>query len=465
MKSLRAGILAFTCIAVLSNEAFATLKMSDQLTLGGKPATEENIENERASTLAEVYDTALRKNIPYLQSNIAYQQVLTRIDQAKALLRPQVSADAYAGYNVTRGGGTTSNYMSSSAGLSASWVLYNRELKLGVSIAELEVQMGERQLILAQQDLMSSIATFYFQLILEEDKVRLAKENLDNLNELLNFTEARHRQGVFSKDQVSMVRADVISANLKLEEASLRRDEAIGVFEVQFGISFKPFLSVRNTEIPAIPGNMHEWMSEASRSSMKVQINKLALEISNKDISRAKALYSPTVTLQANVSRNNGHQYNSGIIGQERSTGAFVGVFLSIPLYDGGLRKSVTKEKVLQKESVILEGEFQTRQAELDAQKAIVEYNSANGGVRQYREQVELSKQIVKSKDEAVKAGNSEFFQLISEMNTLTERKNKLLEANVRALQAYIELKKAVGSLNVDDLAVVSKSLNTSKKN
>ncbi len=125
----------------------------------------------------------------------------------------------------------------------------------------------------------------------------------------------------------------------------------------------------------------------------------------------------------------------------------------------------MTKEKVLQKESVILEGEFQSRQAALDAQKAIVEYNSANGGVRQYREQVELSKQIVKSKDEAVKAGNSEFFQLISEMNTLTERKNKLSEANVRALKAYIELKKAVGTLNVEDLAVVSKSLSTRNKN
>ena len=301
-SKINLGVLA--AIACLSVEAHAQqLKMTTSL--GSTKEIVQRLEEIQATnTLLEVYDNALQKNLPYLINDRQYQQVLTRIQQAKSRKRVQVSANAGAGIEKSYGQETSISRFAS-AGLNASLSLYNKELNLNVDIAELDVQMAERQLVLAQQQLMVLVAQSYLDLILKEDQVKVAGEKLSALNKLAEFTQARVSQARLSKDQLSYVQADQKRAQLRLLEASQQRDEASTKFENEFGVSFKATLSARNASIPRIDQQLKlDWLQEAEQNSLKVQIQKVALEIANKDIARARSLSSPTVSLNAGMSTN-----------------------------------------------------------------------------------------------------------------------------------------------------------------
>ena len=443
--------------ACLSTQAYAQqLKLTQRL-----GSTNEVVQRQEdvqtTNTLIEVYENALQKNLPYLVNDREYQQVLTRIDQAKSHKRLQVSADAGVGIEkYFDQGSSTSRF--ATAGINASLNLYSKELNLNVNIAELDSQMAERQLVLAQQQLMALVAQSYFDLILKEDQLKLAEEKLAALNMLVEFTKVRVDQGRITKDQLSYVQTDQMRADLRLQEAILQRDVASSKFEKEFGISFNATLSARNASIPRIDQqSKSSWLQQAEQNSLKVQIQTVALEIANKDIARARSLSSATVSLNAGVSTSSSRY--EGINQGRFSEGSYVGVFINIPLYDGGLRSAVTKENILRKDSAELESESVRRQARFDADTAINGYTLAVSGIRSQRDIISLTQEVVRSTQAAFDTGNADYTKLLIEINKLYDYKYELAQLNVKALASFINLKLATSSLNNNDLLDVSKSL------
>ena len=447
-------LLATAC---LSTQAHAQhLKLTKQL--GSTKEIVQQLENvQTTNTLLEVYENALQKNLPYLINDREYQQVLTRIDQAKSHKRLQISADAGVGVEKTYGNGSSTSPFAT-AGINASLNLYSKELNLNVNIAELDSQMAERQLVLAQQQLMVLVAQSYFDLILKEDQLKLAEEKFATQNKLSEFTKARVNQGLITKDQFSYVQADLKRAQLRLLEVSQQHEMASLKFEKEFGVSFKVKLSAINASIPRIDQQSSEkWLHDAEQNSLKVQIQSVALEIANKDIARARALSSPTVSLNAGASTS---QSNYNGINQNRfSEGSYVGVFINIPLYDGGLRSAVTKENILRKDSAELESESVRRQARFDASTAISGYTLAVNGIQSQRDIISLTEEVVQSTQAAFDTGNTDYTKLLIEINKLYDYKYELAQLNVKALASFIDLKLATSSLNNNDLLDVSKSL------
>ncbi len=463
MKLVKIGILAITCISCLSNQAFAQLKLSQTLSFSASYSKDgKNPVVDHASTLMEVYETALQKNIPYLMDDRNYQQVLTRIAQAKSKLKPQITADAESVHGRSYGSYGQS-YMNTSAGINGTWVIYDKELNLGVDIATLDAQMAERQLVLAQQELMVLVAQAYLDLILKEDLVKLTTEKVADLKSLEEFTNSRVNQGALTADQLSYVRADLRRTEIKLYEATMGRDDSQKKFENEFGIYFKPFLSARDIGIPQLNTQSRSgYIDEAERTSLKIQIQQIAVEIANKDISRAKAISSPTVTLQANVGAGIQSNRNSALY-NDSGRGSFVGIFLKIPLYDGGLRSAVTKENVYKQESAELSNEQARRQTRFDVDEAINQYSLAVSTITNQREIINLTNDVIKKAKESYSSGNIDYTKLLLETGKLYDFKYELAQANVKALTSFIQLKQAVGSINGDDLAAISSSLRKGK--
>lgn len=462
-KQSKINLGVLVAIACLSIESHAQqLKMTTSL--GSTKEIVQRLEEIQATnTLLEVYDNALQKNLPYLINDRQYQQVLTRIEQAKSRKRVQVSANAGAGIEKSYGQESVMSRFTS-AGLNASLSLYSKELNLNVDISELDAQMAERQLVLAQQQLMVLVAQSYLDLILKEDQVKVAGEKLSALNKLAEFTQARVSQAQLTKDQLSYVQADQKRAQLRLLEATQQRDEVSTKFENEFGVSFKATLSARNALIPRIDQqSKSDWLQEAQQNSLKVQIQKFALEIASKDIMRARSLSSPTVSMNAGVSTSRpGYQ---GINQSQFSKGGYIGIFINIPLYDGGLRSAVTKEHVLRKDSAELESETVRRQARFDADSAINAYTLAVNGINNQREIISLTEDVVRSTQAAFDTGNTDYTKLLIELNKLYDYKYELAKINVKALTSFINLKLATSSLNNDDLVAISKSLTTRRLN
>ncbi len=454
LSKMNIGIIAaVTCLSV---QAFSEkLRMSTSLKSVDQIIRQDSV--DETASLTNVFESALQKNLAYALNDREYQKVLTRIEQAKSSQRPQVSAYAGVGYENSFGQYSNGN-VNGSVGLEASMVLYSKELNLNVNLAELDVQMAERQLALAQQELMVLVAQAYLDLILKDDFVKLTSEKVDTLNQLADYTKSRVEQGRLTKDQLSYVVADQKRAELRLAEAKQQREYALLKFQNEFGISFKTNLSARNALIPRIDNQPTAvWLNEAEKNSLKVQIQKAALEIADKDVMKARALSGPVVTLEAGVSKSRTSN-NDGF--QDRfSSGSYVGVFVNVPLYDGGLRKASQQESYLRKDMAQLEKESTRRQARFDAESAINDYSIAVSGIKSQREIISLTEDVVRSTKAAFETGNTDFTQLLIETAKLYDSKYELAQINVKALNSFINLKFSAGSLQIKDLNEISQSL------
>ena len=456
---------AFTTLALLSSVASGQqLKVNSALRSSSqKHIKEDRQENNRnqnlqAPTLIEVYESALQKNLPYLINDRNYQSVLTRVDQAKSYKHLQVSADGSVSESAVFGQNAM-NYFSANAGLTASLNLYSKELNLNVNIVELDAQMAERQLAQAQQDLMALVAKSYIELILKEDSVRLNQDKVTDLQKLFEFTNSRVQQGVISKDQSAYVEADLKRAELRLLEASQQRDNLRSKFEQEFSIPFKAFVSVGDVAIPRIDNKSRaEWINDAEQKSLKVQIQQIALEIADKDITKARAMLSPTVTLEGRVATDSSNQ-NMNSYSNNYNSGSYVGIFVRIPLYDGGLRSAVTKENVYKKEATEFQTEESRRQARFDTDSAINNYSLSVGGISSQRRIIALTQEVVQSTRNAFNSGNVDYTKLLLETGKLYDYKYELAQFNVKALESYIDLKMATTGLTTEDLNLINKNL------
>lgn len=462
--------IALTTLSVcLSMTAWAQqLKMIQMLSMkDGQALSDQGLQNAQAGTLAEVYDMAVAKNLPYLISDKNYQAIFTRIEQAKSKLRPQAYAEARAGY--TTMGQTASNYFSASASLNASWALYNRELKLGVSVSEMEVQVAERQLVLARQELMGLVAKSYLDLVQKEDLVRLSNERVQNLRRVLGSAQSLVNIGIQNRDILGPAQLDLQHAQLKVLEATKARDSAQGRFENDFGVSFKGFLSARGAVIPSInQKSSTEWMMAADESSVKIQIQQLTAEIAKVQIKKQDAIGKSHIDLQARlgVDRNPSLPYAGDITAQNRfQRGSSIFIVWTKPLWDGGYRSASTDEAIYRQQTAELQTDLFRKQVRDDVLMALDNYSLAVDTIKVQKQIVGTSQGIIKSIENGSIAGQVNYDRLLQEVNRLYDNKFDLSQTNIKALEAYIQLKLASGTLDADDLALISMSLKPNSPN
>ncbi|MBC7420653.1 MAG: TolC family protein, partial [Bdellovibrio sp.] len=425
--------IAFTTLSVcLSTAAWAQqLKLSHNVTIRGENVTEEKIENNRASTLLEVYDTALEKNIPYLLNDRNYRAVFTRIEQAKSKYRPQVELNARAGY--TSMGQTARNYLSSSAGINASLILYSKGLKLGVSQAEIESQVAEKQLMQARQELMGLVAHHYLDLILKEDQVRLANEKNSNLRKVFNSTQTSVNVGVQSKDALAPIEADLQRSQIKVLEATQLRNAAQNKFETDFEISFKTYLSASNANIPKIGEKTDsQWLDEAEQNSLKIHVQRLTADAARMGYQKEKASNGGVWKLEGRVGVDRNPIIGESNIYQNRlESGRSIFITWTKPLFDGGYRSAVKDELAYRQESAELQTTQATNQAREDVRLALDNYRLAMNTIRVQRNIIHTSQQIIDSIKLGSTAGNSNYDRLLQETSKLYENKYELSQANV----------------------------------
>ncbi len=462
--------IALTTLSIcLSTTAWAQqLRLSQGLTMnGGRVATEENIVAARASTLVEVYDMAIDKNLQYLINDQNYRAVFTRIEQAKSKLRPTAYAEARAGYSTM--GQTAHSYLSASASLNANWAIYNKELNLGVSISEMEVQLAERQLGLARQELMGLVAKSYLNLVAKEDLVKLSQERVHNLRKVLGSAKNLVSIGVQTNDILGPAQLDLQQAQIKLMEATQSRDSAQTRFESDFGVSFKAYLSARGAVIPSISQkSVSDWLNEAEQNSVRIQIQQLTAEIAKVQIKKQDAIGKSRIDLQARlgVDRNPSLPFAGDLSGQNRlQRGNSIFIVWTKPIWDGRFRSAATDEAVHRQVSAELQTDYARKQVRDDIMAALDNYRLAVNTIGVQRQVVGTSQGIIKSIENGAIAGEVNYDRLLQEVNRLYDNKFDLSQTNIKALEAYIQLKLAAGTLDANDLSLISLSLKPTAPN
>lgn len=391
----------------------------------------------KSEELNRVIDTALAQNLDLEAALHRVEQARAQVKVAGAALYPSVNAS----------GGTSRTYqnpINTESARSAGALSYevdlwgkNRSQKAAASYRADASQYDREALELV---VASDTTVFYTQALSLTERIRIAENNLRNAEEILRIIEARFREGSVSGLEVSQQRVAV--NNFRATLSSLTEQRATTLNGLAILLAQAPqnlespkadFSSLRMPEVNLTPP------ASLLTARPDIESAEAGLRAANLDIGVARAAFFPSLTLGTDASLAAG-------FGGPAAAATSLAANLLAPIFTGG-RLTGNLENVT------------ARQKELAAQyqktvlTAFQEVEDALAALKSNNEQAVLSLESVRESQNAYDitkarfdAGAIDYLTLLETQRTLYQARDDQVSVNQGQLEAFVQLRKALGS-------------------
>jgi outer membrane protein len=420
--------------------------------------------------LGEAVSRALCRH-PLTQRSWSEIQVrAARLGQSRAAQLPTVSAMLNGAVNHTAASSTypsaynTGNAYagrSRTAELMLEWVLFD----FGARSAEV---MKARELLASADqsfnaaviDVMYSTARDYFGALTARASVEAARETLANATQSLRASRARLHSGVASIADELQARTAEGKAALSLTDAEAVYEEALGTLAVDMGLRpDEPIaLAATSSQVPEAegakqPDAIRELIDEALQGNPRVLAARAAFDATRASIDAVKAQALPSVTLQAGLSASRRPAGGMGDTGSvvSASHGNYVGLRVSIPLFEGFA--SVYRIREAQAQSEVERAAVQETEDKvaLDVWKSHQRVRAGERAARQAQALLGNAELAVEAARARYRTGVSSMVELLHVQDALTDARRQQIAAVFEWRIARLALAASVGRLDLND--------------
>ena len=311
-----------------------------------------------AVDLVGVHDLAV-KNDPQLQA-AAYRREATGENERQAWsnLLPTISGSASLtkGDNETAINGTTiseSDIDSEAYGLNLRQSLYAQSNYEQLDVARGQVSQAGAIYNIAYQDFLVRVAGSYFSVLTAQDGVIFAEAEEKALQRQFEQAEQRFEVGLTAVTDVHESRAQYDNARAR---AIVSRNNLADSKEVIFELTGQYFndldpLQVVLPLVKPLPENTQEWVDMAMLNNPSVIAAHNGVEIADASMRLQRSGHLPTLDLTGSINRFTNNEF---IIRDDFQNPLFttdltnddnrIGIQLSVPIYQGGVVSSRTRQ-------------------------------------------------------------------------------------------------------------------------
>jgi outer membrane protein len=415
--------------------------------------------------LTQVYQDALAHDATFAAARATYQAGLERLPQGRAGLLPSVSLSGasnwnnldlrYLDPNITR------KYNGNSWQVQLSQPLFRWQNWVQYQQGEIQVAQAEAIYRQARQDVALKVAQAYFDVMVAQDALASARALKQANAEQLAQARKSFEVGTVTITDVheAQSRHDLASAQEIAAESDLSvKRHALTV------LTGKPVEPLRGLApaarlIRPEPADLQAWVGAAEGANLGVQAAQLGYEVAVRDIERNRAAHLPTVDLVASYGNtvSSSAQY-SGMATPARTNmdSAVIGVQLNLPLFQGGLVSSRTREAEAQKDKARADLESARRNAAQSARQAYLGVSSGLAQVQAYEAAKVSSRSALDANKLGYEVGVRINIDVLNAQSQLYDTEQKLSKARYETLLAQLRLKAAAGTLGDEDVQAVN---------
>ncbi len=406
--------------------------------------------------LITLYREALASDATFAAARAQFDADQTLLPQARARLLPSAAANASQTFSdsSTRGGSDTT-----SLGLSVSQPLYRPADRQTVAQQELRLEISKLTLENARQSLALRVAEAYFAVLAAQDNLTFLDAQKKAITEQLAAARRNFEVGAATitdtheaQARFDLVVAQELAAQGELEVRRNALQQLVG----------RPVAQLRSlareATLPAVEsGGMNDWVQRAEQSSLDVRSRVLALDVSRREIDKARAGHHPTVDLVASASQVNG----PAAVGSGSSTvrSSSVGVQVSVPIFSGYATQNRILETVALEERARHDLDAAQRSAAQAARQAFTGVNTGLAQVRAFEAAEVSSRSALEANRLGYQVGVRINIDVLNAQQQLFQTQRDLARARYDTLLAGLRLQQATGDLNEDDLNRVNQLL------
>jgi len=416
-----------------------------------------------ATTLIELFDISLQSDPEYqaaIASNRAAQELTP---QARSFLLPNLSAGGAVRHNyadVKRSSSATgsTDWGDQQADISLTQPVYNHDLWVQLEQADLRTKRANAEFAFARQELMLRISERYFDVLRARDQLAFAKSALEAFGQQLKQAQQRFEVGLIAITDVEeaqsgfdLATADVIAAENDLDNAREALREVTGRYTTD--------LAALGEAMPLVspdPADINQWTETALRQNLQIAAARHAAANAKEEISRVESGHYPTLDLVGRAQYFNSDGGIGGIATNNQTYDGQVGLELNIPIYEGGLVTSQTRESRYLYQQSLDDLERQRRAVQRQARAA---YQNLESEISRVKALIQAVKSTVSAKeaiDAGFQVGTRTSVDVLNAERRVFEARRDLAFSRYDYIINRLTLKQAAGTLSEADLELIN---------
>lgn len=391
---------------------------------------------------AQQYALEHNKNLKNSQTDIeiAKKQLWQAISQGLPQVSGTINYNTYFNYQIEFGPGMSISMKdASNATIQVSQLLFSGQYIAGIQIAKVNQLLSDVSAQKSEIDTKESVANTYYLSMITQKSVELIDENVKNLNETLEKTQALLHVGMVEETDVDQLKMSITM--LENTKRSLLRNVELNsnIMKFQLGLDYATELVLtENFDGVLETLDLTSVLEQQFNIEENIDIQLLTGQenLYNKMVGLERWAYAPTL---AGV-----YSYTEKLLETDFDMNPknLLALNLSIPIFSGFYRKSSVDQKKLELLKVQNNKEIVTDQ--LLMQEKQLRYN-LKSAIEQYESQksnVELAQKIYTNIDRKFRQGIASSFDLIQANTNLLQAQNDYVTSSMELLQAKLAFDK-----------------------
>ncbi|HET7176507.1 MAG TPA: TolC family outer membrane protein [Gammaproteobacteria bacterium] len=421
----------------------------------------------QAADLWDTYQLAVNNDPTYLQAEANYEAAIEAKPIARAGYLPNITFTGTR-YRSESGGDQigVSNTTPPTIGLQnftsttyqtqyqfqLTQPIFNWAAWQTIDQADASAAQAEANWVVAQQSLILRTATAYFNVLNARDtlaadhaateanskQLEQAKEKYDV--GMSAITDVQEAQAAYDQSVANEINAQQQVTNA---EESLRAITGQPVGDL---LEPSPDMPLRSPE----PGNAQQWVDQALKQNPNLLAAQSAADAADANVGIKRAGHFPTLNAIAQHTKTD--DTGNNIFDLSHTTGNFVELQLSVPIFSGGGVWAQVNQAQRQYDAAVDNVKLVTRQTEQQARTAYLGVLTGISQVNALKQSVKSNQTSMDATETGMQVGTRTIVDVLTARQNLLTAQTNFANARYTYLENVLQLKQAAGNLNEGDL-------------
>ncbi len=334
--------------------------------------------------------------------------------------------------------------------------IFNWAAWQSIDQADAQVAQAAAQFTAAQEDLIQRTATAYFNVLNARDTLTADRAAAEANSKQLEQAKEKYDVGMSAITDVENAQAayDQSAANeISAQQQVITTEEQLRAITGQpVGELMEPStdMPLRSPE----PANAQQWVDQALKQNPNVLAAQSGADAADANIGIRRAGHYPVLSAIAQHTKIN--DTGNNIFDLSQTTGNFVELQLSVPIFSGGGVYAQTSQAERQYDAAIANVHLVTRQTEQQARTAYLGVLTGISQVQSLKQSVKSNQTSMDATETGMQVGTRTIVDVLTARQNLLTAETSFSNARYTYLESLLQLKQAAGILNETDIKQIN---------
>ncbi|MFT5755984.1 MAG: outer membrane protein [Alteromonadaceae bacterium] len=432
-----------------------------------------------AEDLLAVYQQAKANDPLVLKAQAQYMASKEGIDQARAVLLPNLSAEASLSSRESDaqnfndnfgpiGSTVTSTTDSTEYSATLNMQLYSHDSWLRLDNAKKSAHQSDIAYQAVKQELIVRVTGGYFDVLSAKDDLDFSKAEKASIERQLEQTKQRFSVGLTAITDVHEAQAqydNAVTAEIRAENNVFKAEEALRVITNIYPRNLSSLNTKRFSASRPIPDSANEWQKVAEAKNLDLISQKISVDIAKEAINIARSGHYPSLNLRGNFSSGKSKSGFTAVNGSQNFPEtpfydtSSIGVTLSVPLYSGGAISSAVRQEQSNYVAASQDLAQTHRNVIRNTRNAYNTVIADVSAIKALGQAVISAESALKATEAGFEVGTRTIVDVLNSTRNLYDAKRNLSTTRYGYVQNILALKLAGGTITEQDLSDINQGL------